>query len=201
MEPLNLTTTDEQELLLRLREGDERAFEHVYQKYSARIFGNTLKLLKDKEAAEDILQEVFIKAWQNRAEIAVDKSFGSYLFTIAKHLVYNYIRRASLETRVASYLASHTSELYRHIEEHIHYQESRDAIQQAIDKLPPKRREVYILCKIQGKSYQEVAEQLGCSVAAVNAHIVKATKSIKEQLNLTEPLILAVISVALSQQV
>lgn len=194
------TSSNERELLLKLQQGDETAFEAIYREYSAGLFGFILRLVKDRDAAEDLLQELFIKAWDNRAGIDPDKSYRSFLFTIAKHIVYNYFRRASLEVQVAAYLASQASELYHHVEEELYVREYNDALQHAIDNLPPKRREVYIRCKIAGKSYQQVADELGCSVAAVNAHVVKATKTIKERLGLTEPIILAAITAMVELQ-
>lgn len=188
------TSTDERELLLSLQNGDETAFAFIYRKYSVGLFAFILRLVKDRDTTEDLLQELFIKAWDNRASIDPEKSYGAFLFTIAKHIVYNYFRRASLEVQVAAYIASQSSELYRHVEEQLYVREINEALQQAIDSLPPKRREVYIRCKIAGMSYQQVADELGCSVAAINAHIVKATKTIKEHLGLTEPIILATIT-------
>lgn len=200
MSTLTDKSYNEIDLLSRLKVGDEVAFELIYERYSLRIFSHILRLVKNRDTAEDLLQEVFIKAWQKRGAIDLEKNYGSYLFTIAKHAIYNYIRRASLETQVAAYIASHSSELYLHIEEELSHREYSDAIQKAIDNLPPRRREVYIRCKIEGFSYQQVADELGCSVAVINAHIVKATKSIKNDLGLTEKAILLAITIALALQ-
>ncbi len=187
----------EKDLLIRLKESDEAAFEAIYEKYSAQLFVHILRFVKDRDATEDLLQDVFIKAWNSRASIDPEQAYGAYLFTIAKHTVYNHFRKASLDVQVAAYIASQSSELYRHVEEDLHVRELDAAVQSAIDRLPPKRREVYIRCKIDGQSYQQVADELGCSVAAVNAHIVKATKAIKSQLGLTDATILAAINTAL----
>lgn len=189
------------EILLLLKEGDEAAFALVYKKYSLRVFAFILRIVKSQDSAEDLLQEVFIKAWQNRSSIDPTKNYRSFLFTVAKHTVYNFIRKSSTETQVAAYIASHSSELYQHVEEQIYHNECKDAIQRAIDSLPPQRKEVYVRCKIQGLSYQCVADEFGCSVAAVNAHIVKATKAIKAQLGLTEHTMLVVVALALAFEV
>src|SRR3546814_18417891 len=117
------TSSDERELLLMLRQGDETAFEAIYREYSAGLFGFILRLVKDRDAAADLLQELFIKACNNRAGIDPDKSYRSFLFTIAKHIVYNYFRRASLEVQVAVHLASQTSALNRHVEKGVYVSE------------------------------------------------------------------------------
>lgn len=188
------------EVLLLLREGNEAAFEIVYQRYSMRVFAYILRMVKSQDTAEDLLQEVFIKAWQNRVSIDPTRNYRSFLFTIAKHTVYNFIRKSSTETQVAAYIASHSSEFYRHVEEQLYHKECKDAIQRAIDNLPPQRKEVYLRCKIQGLSYQSVADEFGCSVAVINAHVVKATKAIKTQLGLTEHTLLMVVALALASQ-
>lgn len=192
----NINSPIEREWLLSMKFGDESSYEKIYRNYSTRIFASILRLVKDKEVAQDILQDVFLKAWLHRENIDPDKPYHSFLFAIAKNAVLNYIRRESLETQVSIYLISQGSEFYSHVEEAAMYNETSEAIKRAIDCLPPKRKEVYIRCKINGESYQQVAEELGCSVAAVNAHIVKATKVIKEQLNLTTATILIAVSVA-----
>lgn len=184
------STATSSDVLLRLGDGDEQAFAEVYDRYSPRIFGSILKLVKDRNVAEDLLQDVFVKVWHKRAEIDPARSFTSFLFTVARNQVYNYMRRASLEVQVAAYITAQTSESYQHVEEQVHYSESEKAIWEAIDRLPSRRKLVYIRCKIEGRSYDEVAEELGVTVAAVNAHIVKATKAIKAHLRLNDSAIL-----------
>ena len=168
-------------LLMALKAGDRPAFEQIYQNYSPRIYLNVLRMVKSAEDAQEILQEVFVKVWEKRELIDPSQSFKSYLFQISKFTVYNFIRRINLDKKLKAYLARENSELYTHIEESIAYMESEQFVQDTIEKLSPQRKQVYKLCKIEGKSYAEVSEQLGITQSTINDHIVKATKFLKAQ--------------------
>lgn len=175
--------SEEVKLLVALQSGSQTAFEQIYRKYSARIYLNILKMVKSEGDARELLQDVFFKVWTKRELIDPDQSFRSYLFQIAKYSVYNFIRRNNLEKQVYAYVRQHTDVEYSHIEEDLSYKESEIWLTKAIEQLPPQRRQVFTLCKIDGKSYSEVSELLGISPSTVNDHIVKATKFIKEKYN------------------
>lgn len=165
-------------LLQRLREGDRQAFSILYERYSGRIYGNILRLVKEKEPAQELLQDVFMKLWEKRETITIETSFTAYLFAISKHLVLNMFRRISIEHQAAARLRAVHSELYQHVEEHVEYKEAQKALQQAIDNLPARRREIYLLVKTEGNSYEQVSNLLGISRATVNDHVVKANRHV-----------------------
>jgi len=169
----------EKELLMELSQGNERAFEKLYRLYSLRIFKKLLKLVKQEEIAEELLQDVFLKIWEKRETIDPEKSFRSYLFRIAQNLVTDLFRRAAYDRKLLEHLIAATTELYNPIEEKYNSVEGNAILQQAIDTLPPQRRKIYMLCKIEGKSYEEVSNLLGISTSTISDHIVKATKSLK----------------------
>ncbi|MFB2120942.1 RNA polymerase sigma factor [Parapedobacter sp. 2B3] len=169
----------ERRLLMQLREGNVKAFEQLYFAYSKRLYGNIWKMVKSAEVAEEILQEVFQRVWERRTRIDVDKSFKSFLFTIAKHLVCDFFYQQTKRRDIEAYLVVTSSELYQHIDEELAYKESESILSKAIDQLPLQRRKVYTLCKIEGKSYEEAGKILGISTSTISDHIVKATKSLK----------------------
>ncbi len=171
----------EMQLLIALKSGDRTAFEKIYQRYSPKIYLNILKMVKSVDDAQEILQDVFIKVWQKRELIDPEQSFKSYLFQISKFTVYNFIRKVHLDRKLKNYLSRENTELYTHIEEAIAYRESDQFILDAINELPTQRKQVYKLCKIEGKSYAEVSQQLGISTSTINDHIVKATKFLKKK--------------------
>lgn len=172
--------SEEVKLLVALQSGSQTAFGQIYRLYSARIYLNILKMVKAEADAQELLQDVFFKVWAKRDLIDPEQSFRSYLFQIAKYTVYNFIRKNNLEKQVQNYVRQHISEGYTHIEEELNYRESEVWLTQAIEQLPPQRRQIFKLCKIEGKSYSEVSGLLGISTSTINDHIVKATKFIKE---------------------
>lgn len=169
----------EKELLSQLREGDVKAFEYIYRSYSPRLYGSILKIVKSVAVTEELLQDTFQRIWEHRKTIDINRSFKSYLFTIARNLVYDYFNHASRQKLLENYLqvkdAMPAYDFLNPFEE----KESEKLLERAIHQLPPQRKLVYTLCKIEGKSYEDVSKVLGISVSTISDHIVKATKSIK----------------------
>lgn len=169
----------EKELLSQVREGDVKAFEHIYNSYSPRLYGSIFKIVKSAGVTEELLQDTFQRIWEHRKTIDVSRSFKSYVFTIARNLVYDYFSKTSREKLLERYLqtkAQSTPTGFRH---ELEERESERLLEKAVHQLPPQRKLVYTLCKIEGRNYEDVSKTLGISVSTVSDHIVKATKSIK----------------------
>lgn len=177
-----VSSPDEKELLLLLKEGHEPSFEKIYRLYSSRLFGNIYKMVKSESTAQEILQETFVKLWNNRASIDPERSFRSYLFRIAENNVYDFFRKAARDKKIRARLLAAATEHYEHIEELLLRKENALMLQKAIDSLSPQRQQVFRLCKLQGKSYDEVSQQLGISVSTISDHIVKGNKAVREYL-------------------
>lgn len=171
--------TDEKKLLVKLRDGDQCAFEQIYHLYSKRILINILKWIKDGDDAQEILQDVFIRIWNNRQNIDPDKPFASYLFSVAQNLVRDFFRKADLDRKMQATLILQSTELYDHIESDVFFKETNALLQKAIDALPLQRKRIYTLCKMEGKSYNEVADIMGITVSTVDNQLVKATQSVR----------------------
>ncbi|MBN8861044.1 MAG: RNA polymerase sigma-70 factor [Sphingobacteriales bacterium] len=169
----------EKELLSQVREGDVKAFERIYRSYSPRLYGSIFRIVKSVPVTEELLQDVFQRVWEHRKTIDVNLSFKSYLFTIARNLVYDYFNKASRQKLMERYLQAKemsSSDVFRN---QLEEKESEQLLEKAIHQLPPQRRLVYTLCKIEGRSYDEVSRTLGISVSTISDHMVKAAKSIK----------------------
>jgi len=167
-------------LLSQLKVGEQGAFEQIYQLYSERIYGRLIRLLKDEDMADSILQDVFLRIWERRAQIDPGQPFKAYLYKIAENFVYDYFRKVARDKKLQVKLRAAASEYYDQIEENIFQREYEALISEAILKLPPQRQKVFQLCRIEGKSYEETAGLLGISVSTVSNQLVKATKSVKE---------------------
>lgn len=192
-----LNHAEEKELLLRLRDGNEQAFEFLYHTYKRKLAGNLLRLLKSEELVEEVLQDLFLKIWDTRTAINPELSFRSYLYRVAQNMVYDLFRKSARDKRVADHLMSASTELYSHIEEDIFKKENLYLLQQTIDRLPPQRRLVFTLFKIEGKSYKEISEQLGISHSTINEHIQKSNHFLRQQLNQTSVLTITLLATAI----
>jgi len=151
----------------------------MYRMHSLAIYANILRMVRDEAAAEDLLQEVFLRIWENRGQIDPEKSFKGYLFTCSRFLVLNFLRHVSIERQVENYLAHTQAEAYRHVEESVFGKEAEAFLLKTIAQLPKQRQRVYSLCKIEGMSYEQAATALGISITTVQDHIVKANRFIK----------------------
>lgn len=176
----------EYDVLDRLRKGDHEAFTQLYEKYSVLLIPTILRLLKSQELTEELLQKLFVKIWDSREQIDPTRSFKAYVYRIAQNMVYYSFREDSRQKRLLDFVISQKSESYSHIEENLIHREMEELIQAAIEKLPPKRREVYRLFRYEEKSYKEISELLHISTSTINDHLQKANKFLREELNNTE---------------
>lgn len=172
-----LHITDEKELLRRLRDGDEFAFKDLYEIYAPRLAARLLQLLRSEEIAEDILQDLFIKIWEVRHTINPDLSFGALLYKMAANLSKNVYRRNVYDQLMRKQM--NTDQSHNPIEESLDQSEAKQLLQAALNKLTPRQREVYIMHKIDGLSYQEIASRLNISASAINHHIQEANKQLR----------------------
>ena len=191
----DLIGASDQELVALLKKGDEPAFIELYNRYKVRIVGNLVKLLRSEDLALEFSQELFMKIWDTRALLDPDKSFRSYIFRISENMVMDFFRKASRDKKLHACLMEIQTELYSHIEEDIIYAQESQLFKDAVALLPPQRRQVFILCKLEGKSYREVSELLGISTSTVSDHLLKANKFLKQQIN--PRLLLSVSAIAL----
>jgi RNA polymerase sigma-70 factor (family 1) len=163
-----------------LQQGDQESFGRLYQLYSERLFVNLLKLVKHPETAEEILHDIFIQVWEKRNTIEIHTSIRAYLFRIGENKVYDFYRKVRRDKLLYAHVKAAASEQYTHIEESLLFRENEQLLQAAVAALPPQRRQVFELCKLQGKTYEQVSNLLGISTSTVNDHIVKATRSIRQ---------------------
>ena len=173
-------SNNEQELLSQLRASDKKAFTTLYQLHSKHIYLNLLRLVKIETVAEEILQDIFVLIWEKRETIIIEQSFSAYLVRIAENKVFDFFRKLKRDRSIFNKIKAISSGAYTHIEERIFIDERSAAFQVALNKLPPQRKQVFYLCKIEGKSYSEVSGLLGISPSTINDHIVKATRTVKE---------------------
>ena len=177
-----LSTLNEKNIVARFKESDQEAFGQLYQLYSGRLLGYFIKLVKSDFCAGELLQETFIKLWESRKNIDPNQSFRSYLFRIAENKAYDFFRKAARDKKLQAQLIRSSSSHYSHVEEKICSREDAQLFHEVIDLLPPRRRQIFQLIKLEERSYQEVSNLLNISISTISDHIVKANKFILEKL-------------------
>ena len=167
------------ELAILLTLNDEAAFSELYARYKEKLYYFCLHLLKSKEEANDIVQEIFIRIWESRNFINPDLSFSSFLYTMARNRILNYFRDIDIDEKVKEILATQKVTEEEAIDSKIIYTEYQVILQNAISQLPPQRRKIFNMSRIESMSHKEIAAELGISVNTVQEHISEALKFIK----------------------
>lgn len=185
----------EKELISFLREGNENALKQLYDNQVRKLYYFILRTAKSQQLAEDVVQDVFIKIWENRLQIDPEQPFKTYLYTIAKRHLLNLLKRLQHEADILDEIRKYSIPVENTTELNIEYTESNEILNEAITKLPTQCREVFVRCKIQGHSYKQVAAQLGITEGTVNGQMVKALRSIKEYMTFKNTIVLLLASV------
>jgi len=170
----------EKDWLARIKVGDQQAFAELYRAYSERLYRSLLRLVKSEPMAEELLQDIFVQFWEKRETIEIQSGLKAYLLRIGENKVYDFYRKLKRDQKLLAVIKAAASENYTSIEENLLSEENTQLLRQAIETLPPQRRQVFEYCKLQGRSYQETSELLGISTSTINDHIVKATKTIRQ---------------------
>ena len=175
---------NENEILLirAFKKGDSKAFEKLFERYHKKLYAYLMRLLNSKEDAEEIVQESFIKIWEMREEFIEGYPFDALLFKIAKNTFLNFTRQ-----KVNRRVFEDHFQLINEIEaekadDYVIFKETREIIRLIIDDMPPRRREVFIMKKIEGLTRKEISEKLGISIITVDSHLLKANNYLKNEL-------------------
>ena len=171
---------DERELLSELKAGNKAAFTRLFELYSQPLYLNLLKLLKTDQAAEEILQNIFLIVWEKRETITINHSVKNYLFRIAENKVHDFFRKLKRDRKLYDYIREESCGEFDDLENNILHNEETALLNKAIENLSPQRKQVFNLCKLEGKSYLEVSELLHISTSTINDHIVKAKRAIRD---------------------
>ena len=166
-------------LFSKVSNNNQEAFNELYSLYAPRLYHRLLRLLKNPDVVEEILQEVFVKIWKKRHDIMPEKGFKTYVCRMADNMAIDHLRKMSREKIHLTELWADSLSCCIQDEEAFRREEQLSMLQEAIEQLPPKRREILLLCNIEGKSYKYAAETLGITVSTVSNQLVSAMKDIK----------------------
>lgn len=170
------------ELVLKLKKGDIKSFNVIYNIYNKKLFSFAFSMLKNKDDAKEILQETFIKLWTERENLNETKSFKSYLFSITHNKTIDLFRKRLNET-------SYKNTLFQNIESTDYdnqYEnelaEKKRIIVEIVNLLPRSRKEIFTLSKFRGLSHKEIALKLNISTKTIENQITSSIKFIRNKL-------------------
>lgn len=172
---------NDEELMLEIKSGSMKAFDILYHKYSKKLFGFTYSVIKSKEEAETIVQDVFLSVWLNREQIEKSASVKSYIFTIAYHSSISAIRKNIKDSRFLEQLTAMQDVPVEPSDMQVEYSELNEKLGKIIDGLPARQKEIFYLHKVEGLKYSEIAGKLHISANTIENHMSRALKTIREK--------------------
>jgi RNA polymerase sigma-70 factor (family 1) len=175
----DFTTLGEDELINLLRQDKLGAFREIYTRYWKQLYADAYKRLKNKEMAEEIVQEVFTSLWHKRGALNITQTLGGYLFTSVSNLVIDQYRKDLVRARYKESFKLVYSETDNSTEDAILVKELEHTIEHEVNSLPDKCRSVFELSRVEHKTNKEIASELGISEKTVEHHITKALKHIR----------------------
>lgn len=178
---MNLRKKADKDLVKLLINNDEAAFSELYVRYKNKLMAFCFTYLKSTDEAEDLVQELFLYIWESRYFINEERSFSSYLYTIAHNRVLNYFRNVDVKLKVETLLAKQIPQYEEIIESDIIYKEYLSMLKQVITQLPPQRKRIFNMSREQNLTHKEIAEILGISPHTVQEHISESLHFIKNQ--------------------
>ncbi|BDD11979.1 DNA-directed RNA polymerase sigma-70 factor (plasmid) [Fulvitalea axinellae] len=165
--------------LERLREGSLVAYEYFFNRYSGVLFGYAFHLLQDRQAAEDLVQDVYLKLWNNKAKLRPSASLKPYLFRSAFNAYMDMRRHLAVREKFdRRFFVEPERTSDDNADSPMIITEMGERITEALDTLTESQRAVFVKCKMEGKKYSDVAEEMGVSIKTVEAHMTKAKKKL-----------------------
>ena len=170
------------ELFHRIQKGDEKAFTIAYELYNKLIYVLSYRYLMDEERAKDVVQYVFVKLWEYRAELNIGISLKNFLFTMAKNYILNLIwnENTALEKQyeIAQQVLGYEDDLVEKLER----REQMSLFYQALAKLPEQKKRICVMKIREEMSNKEIAERLNVSINTVKTHYAEALKLLRREL-------------------
>lgn len=172
------------DLVNKIREGNKSAFETLFYKYYARlcVFSNTY--VKSIDTSRDVVQDVYIKIWDNRENFYITQSLKAYLYQAVRNQSLNYLEKNSQKLRLQDDLSRQREIESGEHETELNTEELTEKIWKLVDQLPERRRTIFILYRKHGLSYKEIGEVMDISRKTVENQMGRSLKFIREQLDL-----------------
>lgn len=167
---------NDEELMALFKEGDEKAFVELYNRYRRRVYAYCVRMVNSKERADDLFQEVFVRVARKRNRFEAG-SFSAWLFAIARNLCLNALRDNVVHVDIVD-----VQDSLQTAADEAEYDQSLEILKDAIDQLPSDLREPLVLRVYSGLSYQEIADLTETKLATVKVRIFRAKQRLHDLL-------------------
>jgi len=169
------------ELVEYLRQDHIEAYDLIFKRYGVKLFSFAMKYLKSREESEELVQEVFLKIWENRKNLKKEYSFKSYLFTLSYHQLCRFFRKRNYRLKLEKELSVLSPGSYS-MDDRLDYQSILEQVDLLIDKLPPRQKAIFVKSRKEGKTSREIAREMNLVPGTVDNQISDALKFIRKNL-------------------
>ena len=178
---------EEQGWIARIREGEQLAFQALYDRHGDAMFAFAFSSLRSRDEAQDVVHDVFLNVWRNRARWDVHGSLRTYLLRAVHNRVATLRRHLRVELTAHESIVrdagSPTEWIYRErTDDALSERELADALERAVNALSPRTQQAYRLVREQHLSYAEAADVMGITAHTIEIHLIRALKSVRDQL-------------------
>ena len=167
------------EWLARVREGDERAFETLFRAFAPGLVAFVARYVDSRSVAEELVQDLFLRLWQKRAELTVDQAVTGYLYAAARNRAINHLEHERVAGRFANAVVGRIDEASASGETELL---GMLDLQDAVERLPARCRLIFTLSRQHDMTYAQIAQSLGISVKTVEAQMGRALKALRDWL-------------------
>jgi len=170
------------EIIRRIRHGDKQEFEKLFRSSYVSLVRYAKRILKDHDTAEEIVQDLFFRLWQDRGNLTIESSLNGYLFRSVHNRSLHFIEHQKVIDRHAGEIAASTDQTAEPVTEAIYYSELQSKVARVLDRLPERCSVIFRMSRFEGLKYNEIAEKLSVSLKTVEANMGKALKEFRKAL-------------------
>ena len=178
----NYASFTDEYLVSFIKKGDRKAFQELYERHWSVLADHIFRVTKSKTEAQDIIQEIFVSIWKRRELLDIHGDVVAYLMRAAKNLSLRYIEKNITKEKFLVSLKQFTQTIGPSQLSEMEINELEKAIQGAIDQLPSKMQEIFLLSRMENLSYKEIAQRLSIAETTVKKQISNALKSIRNNI-------------------
>lgn len=157
----------------------EQLFSDIFRQHEQRLYTLAYRLTKSDQHAKDIIQDVFLKLWDQRNTIGSIHNMEAWLYRITEHRVIDFLRKVAADSRMKKAMWGQVQQIVNESEHYVAAKEYNEILQKAIDQLPPQRRLIYQLNKEDGMNYMQIATELQISRHTVKNQLSSAVQSVR----------------------
>lgn len=180
---MQLESSENQAIIVeQLKKGSKEAFRLLFDAYGSKIHAFALSFLKNEQEAEELLQDIFLKLWERRANLDTSKNIKSFLFKICVNQMYDFIRHKNIEQAYRDYSLHNYPADEENTWDQVIYNDMLNNLEKLVAAMPEQRQRIFRLSKEEGLSNDEIATKLNLSKRTVENQLYRAISFLKERL-------------------